>query len=155
MPMFSTLLRLGVNPKRLMQKRESRLADYTKVQAARSKSDVRNLDKSVAQGADDFVALHGQLVEELPAYIEGYSKVLDLALARFSIAQANFYDSVRHRLREYLMLWTAEEEAEYLKSSGKEVEIEILDGQRIVKGWHECWKPFMRQLESLTIINRK
>ena len=155
MPMFSTLLRLGVNPKRLVQKRESRLSDYSKVQSARSKSDIRNLDKSVLQGADDFVALHTQLLDELPAYVEGYSKILELALAHFAIAQARFYNSVRERLREYLMLWTAQEEADYLRKTGKEAEIEILDGKRIVKGWHECWKPFMQQMEALAINSRK
>lgn len=153
--MFSTLLRLGVNPKRLAQKREARLSDYTKLQSARSKSDVKALDKSVVQGAEDFVALHAQLLEELPAYIEGYSKILELALAQFANAQARFYDSVRNKLREYLLLWTAAEEAEYHRVGVRDLEIEVLDGQRIVKGWHECWKPFMQQIEALKISHRE
>ena len=155
MPMFSTLLRLGVNPKRLVQKREARLTDYTRFQSARSKSDVKALDKSVIQGAEDFVALHTQLLEELPAYIDGYSKILELALAQFANAQARFYDSVRNKLREYLLLWTAAEEAEYHRAGVRDLEIEVLDGQRIVKGWHECWKPFMQQIEALRISHRE
>lgn len=145
MPVFSTLLRLGVNPKALIRKRESRFSDYSKVQqSSRSKAELKALEKSVMSGSEDFVALHTQLLEELPAYIEGHAKILDIALAGFAQAQARFYDEVRERLRDYLTVWTAEQEAE-------DVTIEVLDGAKIVKGWHECWKPFMQQIEELGI----
>jgi hypothetical protein len=146
MPIFSTLLRLGVNPKTLITKRESRLSDYTKVQTSRSKSDLKSLDKSTISGAEDFVALHTQLLEELPAYIEGHGKILDLALGHFAASQARFYDSVRKRFKEYLMLWTATEEVEG-------VEVEVLGGQRIIDGWRENWSFFSERMEALAITH--
>lgn len=157
MPTFSTLLRIMGNPKALIQKRESRLPDYIKTQTARTKSDLKQLDKSTLSSAEDFVALHVQLLEELPAFIEGHGRILDLALLAFSKVQARFYDGVRGKLREYMLSWAANQAVVDAdgNGSGGEVQIESMDGRAVVKNWHQYWQPMLQQIEGLALIRSK
>lgn len=150
MPTFTTLLKLGVNPKALIQKRESRLSDYVKVQRCRN-NDLKSVDKPVLQGAEDFVALHTQLLEELPSYIANHGKILELALAKFAAVQAKFFDAVRTRMRDYLLLYTPSgTEGDYVKVG---MEIEVVNGQKIVEEWIERCRPTVERLEGLRTTN--
>lgn len=154
MPVFSTLLRLAVNPKALVNRMESRRHDYMRVQMASGKSDMKNLDNTVLAGADDYIAIHGQLLEELPSYIRGYTKILDAAVATFAGAQAKFHESVKSRLQVYVTTWAvgAGFSGDSGVSDSSAVEFQSMTGANIVKNWFKSWKSVNEQIEGLACV---
>jgi hypothetical protein len=100
MPHLAKLLESGNNPSKVMQRRNSKSADYTRYfSLVESK---RPVERIVQQSAKDFVALHTQLIEELPAFIEGFMRIFDLVVIGFSRAQARYHAAVRDGLTRYM-----------------------------------------------------
>lgn len=153
-PAFSTLLQLGINPRALIGRLQSKEVDYHKFQLAiRKKSDEKALDPQIRASAMEYIALHTQLLEELPSYLVGYGKILDLTLLHLCRAQSNFYQSVRARHRAFILAVSGEEppsdedgEFDVLKA-----DVEVMDGRAMVKNWHTAWKPFDEIMEGLAI----
>lgn len=157
MPVFSTLLRLAVNPKALIGRMQSRQQDYMRVQAARAKNELKTVDKAVVSGAEDYVALHAQLLEELPAYLEGYQRILDAALASFSGAQARFHESVKSRLQVFISTWSMDGgfAGDIGTPDSPSVDLQSMSGKSIVKNWFEEWRPINEAMETLRITQAR
>lgn len=137
MPIFSQLLDSTVNPRKVILKRESKFQDYTRyINAVKAK---RTPDRSLLLSARDFYALHTQLVEELPIFLEGYTKILDLALVAFADAQSRYFKGVRNRLGEYSQRWISRTRSPDPDS--------LNTGRGIIKAWHDAWQPYADAME--------
>lgn len=147
MPLFSRLMRMAVNPRAVISRLDAKRNDYIRVSSATSKSDYKSLDRAAMQNAEEFMAIHTQLLEELPRFIDGYTKILDLAVAAFANAQTRFHSETKTRLREFMEHWDGEDIAASRN--------ELLDGRSVVKRWHDLCKPSMDALDSLEIVHRE
>ncbi len=136
---------MAVNPRVVISRLDSKRSDYIRVSSATSKSDHKSLDRAAMQNAEEFMAIHTQLREELPRFIEGYTKILDLALGAFADAQAGFYAGTKDRLRKFMEHWRL--------TDGMANQID--DGRSVVKRWHDIWKSSMDALDALEIVHRE
>lgn len=122
MPVFSRMLDSFSNPRKVIHKRNAKEADYHRFVQAKKRGDRQLLDS-----VRDFSALHAQLVEELPLFLDGYGRMLDMALMAFARAQAKYYAATRRLLRSFEDQW---------------VEPVDTSARAIVKTWHDAWKPY-------------
>jgi hypothetical protein len=146
MPLFSRLLRMAVNPRLVVSRLDGKRADYLRVTTSRSKADLhKQMDRAVLLSAQEFFAIHSQLLEELPRFLAAYSKILDLALVAFADAQARFHAEARNRLSAFMADWRMSEERAGIAES--------VDGRSVVKRWHETVKPVMDALDVLECVH--
>jgi hypothetical protein len=169
MPIFSKLLETVVNPRKVIVKHQAKQTDYLRYsQLIKAK---RTPDRLTVLSALDFYALHSQLLDELPAFLEGYMRILDLALRAFAAAQARYYYSVKTRLDEFATRWIArprqsprlafairrasedgqgvgsEDMAEAEAFGGAGGPVDLTTGRGIVKAWHDAWAPYADAME--------
>ena len=144
MPVFGKLLDASGNPRKVVAKRDSKSSDYGRYVAFRNSGIATPIDKSILHNAGEFVALHTQLVDELPAFLEGYMRILDFAVVAFARAQAAYFASIRDKLAAFAVHYIHAPPRR--RSSGNmELEDEAVDqssGRAIIKAWHENWSPF-------------
>nr|XP_018259506.1 uncharacterized protein I303_07574 [Kwoniella dejecticola CBS 10117]OBR81664.1 hypothetical protein I303_07574 [Kwoniella dejecticola CBS 10117] len=136
MPIFAKLLESTSNPRKVIHKRDVKYLDYTRYHAL--KASKKTIERSLASSAAEFVALHTQLVDELPAFLEGCLRILDIALVGFAKAQAKYHVGIKERLAAY-------EEAWMVLPLSPKVERSPTDTSTprgIVKAWHESWAPY-------------
>ena len=148
MPIFGKLLDASVNPRKVVAKREARASDYARYISLRDAK--KPIDKLVLNNAKDFVALHTQLVEELPVFLEGYMRILDIAIVGFAKAQAAYHGSLRDRLALFLFQHIRAPHRRSSASNGLEVDEEPVDmstGKGIIKAWHDSWSPYADAME--------
>lgn len=105
------------------------------------------------QGALEFVALHEQLIEELPAVLEGCLRILDIAVVGFARAQANYFRTTRDRLRAFVERWIQSPlglgAGADLAAGGSNGENSgVMRGADMVKAWQECWEPFAQVMDN-------
>jgi hypothetical protein len=144
MPALSKLLLSGVNPRAVIVKRDSKSTDYTRYLSLREAR--RPIDKVLLQSASDFVAIHTQLVEELPGFLEGYMRILDLVTVAFAKAQARYYREVRDRLSRFARDWVLSPR----RKSGNVIDLDdtdLRDGRGIIQAWHDAWAPCENAME--------
>lgn len=105
------------------------------------------------QGALEFVALQEQLIEELPAVLEGCLRILDIAVVGFARAQANYFRTTRDRLRAFVEGWIQSPlglgAGADLAAGGSNGENSgVMRGADMVKAWQECWEPFAQVMDN-------
>jgi hypothetical protein len=152
MPIFSKLLESTVNPRKVIVKRESKSQDYvryTNLLKAR-----KSADRSLLVSARDFYALHCQLVEELPIFLERYTRILDLALRAFAEAQARYFEGVKTHLGEFTKRWIARPRRDTLGngSEATQGDVDMMTGRGIVKAWHDSWQPYAEAMDHFQCI---
>lgn len=156
MPALSKLLESGVNPRKVISKRDLKAPDYARYfSLAESK---KPIDRAILQSARDFVALHTQLVEELPLFLEGYMRIFDLAICAFSAAQAGYHAKVHERMGDYVR-----EHLDGVKRSPKVTQggpgLAVAGGSSsagtadlgsiagIVRYWSDAWTPYAEAVD--------
>lgn len=132
-----------------MTKRAHRLPDYQRyISSVAKRSSPALLDRAILQGAHDFTALHTQLVEELPIFLRGYMRILDLAMCEFAQTQAKYYGALRERLKVFASKWIADPgvatPGSVMSYRGP---VDLTTGRGIVKAWHDSWVPFAEAME--------
>jgi hypothetical protein len=152
MPIFSKLLLIAINPRAVIAKKDHKTPDYNRFTNLREQG--KNVDKQLSQAAHDFVALHTQLLEELPTFLEGYMQILDLALVAWAQAQARYHAAIRADLVEFANHWLPSVPSRNGMSPGGEIDLvgddvvgPPLDGRAVVKIWHESWLPYADALD--------
>ena len=147
MPVLAKLLETMINPRKVIQRRDARLSDYVRYLALRDGR--RTIDKLVRDPAEEFIALHTQLVVELPTFLEGVARILDIAIVAFAQSQAKFHLSVRLVLDGYKRRWIAVPR----KKSPGEINLDDLDADdsimsmEIVRTWREAWLPYAEAMD--------
>lgn len=167
MPIFSKLLDTVVNPRKVIAKHQAKASDYTRyIQHVKAK---KTPERAILLSALDFYALHSQLLDELPAFLEGYMRILDLGLTAFAAAQAKYYDAIGTRLNEFANRWIARPRhspqltfalrraSEDVQGAGSHdaegadgsteldslgASADLKTGRGIVKAWYESWTPY-------------
>ena len=152
MPALSRLLESGVNPRKVISKRDIKAPDYARYF---SQLDAKKpIDRTIIQSARDFVALHTQLVEELPLFLEGYMRIFDLAMCAFADSQAKYHSKVRDRIGLYIRdhldgldggSVTRRSPGVSLESRGSRspappTDLKSIAG--IVRNWSDAWAPY-------------
>lgn len=99
------------------------------------------------QGALEFVALHEQLIEELPTFLEGCLRLLDIAVVGFARAQAKYFRTTRDRLRAFAEGWIQSPLGASLATGGSSGESNVVAGADIVKAWQESWEPYAEAMD--------
>lgn len=146
MPVFAKLLDISANPHKVIAKRDSRAADYTRYSALR---DARKpIDKAVLQSAREFAALHSQLVDELPAFLEGFSRILDLAIRSFAQVQAKYYENISVAVEGFARRWVARPRQSPNLSVSNE---DLRTGNGIIQAFHHSWAPYAQAAEKFRI----
>lgn len=152
-PILSNLLNCITNPRKVLSKRSAKHPDYTRYHAFRVSK--RTPGRETVQGALEFVALHEQLIEELPAVLEGCLRILDIAVVGFARAQANYFRTTRDRLRVFAQGWIQSPLAlgagagAGLAAGGSNGEnSSVMGGADTVKAWQECWEPFAQVMDN-------
>ncbi|WVQ72720.1 hypothetical protein IAR50_002280 [Cryptococcus sp. DSM 104548] len=145
LPILSTLLKSMTNPSKVLTKRSSLHADYNRYHSHSSAPLTKKLvalEPHVIKNAQEFVALHEQLLEELPAFLEGCMRILDIAVVGFANAQARYFANIRARLREFCLVWVKSPIGVgiYEGVEGGRSMDERLIGDDLEKAWYECWK---------------
>lgn len=151
MPALSKLLESGVNPRKVISKRDTKAPDYARYfSLAEAK---KPIDRTILQSAKDFVALHTQLVEELPLFLEGYMRIFDLAMCTFANSQAMYHSKVRDRvggfIRDHLEdggTGKSPRVSLESRSPGPPADLKTIAG--IVRNWSDAWSPYADALEN-------
>lgn len=99
-PMTHRLYQLFDNPKAVMAKRDMRKLDYSRYRSVLAKTD-KAPERKVIESANGFVALHAQLLDELPQFIYGIQTLLDVCVQAFARIQAAHFLHVKRTLVAY------------------------------------------------------
>lgn len=152
MPALSKLLESGINPRKVMSKRDLKAPDYARYFSLVDAK--KPIDRTIVQSAKDFVALHTQLVEELPLFLEGYMRIFDLAMCTFAQSQAMYHSRVRDRvggfikdqLEEGVVRMSPRVTVVESRSPGPPGDLDSIAG--IVRNWSEAWSPYADAMDN-------
>ncbi|OCF36003.1 hypothetical protein I316_02498 [Kwoniella heveanensis BCC8398] len=131
-PIFGKILESTSNPKKVIAKRDSKYMDYSRFHALRASK--KAVDKNLVASAAEFVALHTQLVDELPGFLEGCLRILDIALVAFARAQARYHRGIKEKVAAYAVDWLTTQ-----------------TNESIVKAWHEHWAPYADAMDHFQV----
>ncbi|WVQ86210.1 hypothetical protein IAT38_008378 [Cryptococcus sp. DSM 104549] len=147
MPVFGKLIESTANPRKVIAKRDSKLLDYSRYHAIRASK--KHPDRPVIEGALEFIALHTQLVEELPALLEGMLRILDMGLVAFAKAQARFHSAVKDSIGDFARAWLPNMSPPSAGVNGARQGSadEALPGSEVLRAWHEAWAPYAAAME--------
>ncbi|WRT70949.1 uncharacterized protein IL334_007948 [Kwoniella shivajii] len=141
MPIFAKLLESTSNPRKVIAKRDSRFIDYGRYHTLRASK--KTIDKGVTQSAAEFVALHTQLVDELPAFLEGCLRILDIALVGFAKAQAKYHLGIKEQLAVFEEAWVQLP----LSPKVEKTPTDTATYRGIIKSWHDTWMPYAEAMD--------
>ncbi|TKY88798.1 hypothetical protein EX895_002429 [Sporisorium graminicola] len=97
-PAVHRITALFALPQSVIAKRDDREPDYTRYQTEISRGGSKAVDKKLAESAAAFVALHTQLMDELPQFNYGVQTLLDLCIESLSRTQASYHLRVHRAL---------------------------------------------------------
>lgn len=123
------------NPLAIIDRLNRKSADYARYQQARHAK--KSIDRLMVQEATDYVAIHTQLLEELPIFLEGYSKIFEIAVAALTMAQTRYFANMRDITRAFMTQFLSEPTESRLTETGEiqEVPIDISTARGIHKAW--------------------
>lgn len=123
------------NPLAIIDRLNRKSADYARYQAHRHAK--KSIDRLMIQEATDYVAIHTQLLEELPVFLEGYSKIFEVAVCALTMAQTRYYGNMRDITRAFTTQFLSEPTESRLTETGEiqEVPIDISTARGIHKAW--------------------
>lgn len=153
MPVFSSLLESFTNPRKVISRRNSKEGDYARFLALKERQRLSVGERPLLESVRDFTALHAQLVEELPLFLEGFSRILDFAMVALAKAQSRYHAQVRDRLHRFSVNWIAPPPPSPGRGSGNAPPVapDPATGRGIVKAWHDAWAPYSEAMDHLNI----
>ncbi|EST09433.1 Dbl homology (DH) domain protein [Kalmanozyma brasiliensis GHG001] len=85
-------------PQAVLAKRDDREPDYTRYRTEIARGGAKAVDKKLTESANAFVALHTQLMNELPQFNYGVQTLLDLCIESLARTQASYHLRVQQAL---------------------------------------------------------
>jgi hypothetical protein len=141
MMMLGKLLDAVKNPMMIIDKLNTKASDYGRYVAHRSAK--KSLaDRMVLQEAIDYVAIHTQLLEELPAFLEGYGRIVEIALAAFTMAQGRYFATFRDKVGEFNTQFLTKPTEEMADGNGIH---QVLIDLSSTRGIHRAWLNAFRE----------
>lgn len=124
------------------------VSDYNRIITSKAKgSDLDRFPQDVLAGAEIFVALHHQLLAELPLLLEGFAAVLNLVVRSLTDAHTRYYQGVRELLARF---W-----AEYPPVAPDPEGISISStGPAIIRVWEDVSATSIEMMEDLSITKK-
>ncbi|SJX64934.1 uncharacterized protein SRS1_15363 [Sporisorium reilianum f. sp. reilianum] len=97
-PAVHRITALFALPQSVIAKRDDREPDYTRYRAEITRGGSKSVDKRLTESATAFIALHMQLMNELPQFNYGVQTLLDLCIESLSRTQASYHLRVHRAL---------------------------------------------------------
>ncbi len=97
-PAVQRIAALFILPQSVIAKRNDREPDYTRYRAETARGGVKAADKKLTESATAFIALHTQLMNELPQFNYGIQTLLDLCVESLSRTQASYHLRIHRSL---------------------------------------------------------
>ncbi|KAJ9474645.1 DH domain-containing protein [Pseudozyma hubeiensis] len=97
-PALQRIAGLFPPPQSVIAKRDDREPDYTRYLAEAARGGSKAVDKRLTESANAFIALHMQLMNELPQFNYGIQTLLDLCIESLSRTQASYHLRVHRAL---------------------------------------------------------
>lgn len=97
-PAIQRIAALFILPQSVIAKRNDREPDYTRYRAEITRGGPKTADKKLTESATAFIALHTQLMNELPHFNYGVQTLLDLCIESLSRTQASYHLRVHRAL---------------------------------------------------------
>lgn len=97
MLMLGKLLDATKNPMTVIEKLNRKSSEYARYVAFKQAK--KTVDRLLLTEASDYVAIHTQLLEELPDFLDGHQKIFEMAMSAFIMTQARFYEGIRDRVQ--------------------------------------------------------
>ncbi|KAL7408969.1 hypothetical protein BDY24DRAFT_245187 [Mrakia frigida] len=152
-PNLVTLFNICKGPRTVILKRNAKNGDYNRVVISKNKGEWDRLSGELVEGAQIFVALHHQLLAELPALLDGFAAILDLIVTALAACHARFHREVGTKLQRF---W--EEFPPVVMDGelgrGEGGEVGRSDGVAIVRVWEEASRSPREMMESLAITRK-
>lgn len=151
MLMLGTLMDAVKNPKMIIDKLNKKSADYARYVAYASAK--KSVDRPLLLEASEYVAIHTQLLEELPAFLEGYNRILEIAVAAFVGAQVRYYGAMRDRIVKYTDKFLTVPTDEQVTDRGDicEVKLDVSTFRGIHKAWIDRFREPHMMMKNLEI----
>jgi hypothetical protein len=138
------------NPLAIIAKLDEKSDVYSRYVAHRQAK--KSIDKILLQEASEYVTVHSQLLEELPAFLEGFSRIYEMSLGAFITAQSKYFETLRDTLALFSAQYLTEPtEMTMIANSYKEVRMDVSTSRGIHKAWLERWREPNNVMKSLQI----
>ncbi|CDZ98763.1 Invasion-inducing protein TIAM1/CDC24 and related RhoGEF GTPases [Phaffia rhodozyma] len=147
-PAVSKLSKMCEGPRTIILKRNAKHEDYNKVTTAKARgSDIDKFPQDIVNGAEIFIALHQQLLIELPLLLEGFAAILHMVVRSLMECQARYYRGVHALLSCF---W-----AEYPPVTPDPEGVGIISGGlAIIQAWEEASARPSEMMEALNITKK-
>lgn len=149
-PSFIKLFNICKGPRKVILKRNANHEDYNRVIITKARGgDIEKLPQEVLEGAQVFVALHHQLLAELPPLLEGFATILDMVLKALAACHARFHRGVQDLLNGFWnefppVVMDVDSESAHVSS----------DGPAIIRVWEEASRVPTEMVEELAITRK-
>ncbi|CAO1631427.1 unnamed protein product [Parajaminaea phylloscopi] len=97
LPVLNKIRRICNGPRAIIRRRDEREADYARFCACIERGE-KGIDRTLAESANGFAALHMQLLDELPQFILGLEAMVGAVVAAFAQLQSGHYAQMKHLL---------------------------------------------------------
>ncbi|BEI87648.1 uncharacterized protein CcaverHIS019_0103660 [Cutaneotrichosporon cavernicola] len=138
------------NPLAIIAKLDEKSDVYSRYIAHRQAK--KSIDKLLLQEASEYVTVHSQLLEELPAFLEGFTRIYEMSLGAFITAQSKYYETLRDTLALFSAQYLTEPtEMAMVANTIKEVRMDVSTSRGIHRAWLERWREPNSVMKSLQI----
>lgn len=161
LPMTQKVEYMFAAPRLVMVKRAERETDYLRYRQNVDSTDgpsAKSLERKVLENASGFIALQGQLLDEIPLFMQGAQVLLDVGVQAFARLQAGHMEEVRNVT---LQFWVNEgEHSQEVDMMGMDGDDELDIGPTLrhihpVRTFWEDHRPYLEALQSLTLANSR
>ncbi|GAC96082.1 hypothetical protein PHSY_003661 [Pseudozyma hubeiensis SY62] len=111
-PALQRIAGLFPPPQSVIAKRDDREPDYTRYLAEAARGGSKAVDKKLTESANAFIALHMQLMNEMPQFNYGIQTLLDLCIESLSRTQASYHLRVHRALLAFWEVYGPEGNAD-------------------------------------------
>ena len=115
-PALQRIAALFVLPQSVIAKRNDREPEYTRYRSEITRGGPKPADKKLTESATAFIALHTQLMNELPQFNYGVQTLLDLCIESLSRTQASYYLRVHRALIDFWQSFGPESNSDIIQN---------------------------------------
>ncbi|PWN21892.1 hypothetical protein BCV69DRAFT_281800 [Microstroma glucosiphilum] len=167
LPALDKIRKMFAGPRAYMSKRDEREADYAKYKALiSSNKDIKPtaIDRKLIEAANGFVALHSQLLEELPYFVQGIEAALQPVIVSFARTQGLYHEQMLGLLQDCAttyhlkptlpsLSFAAHEDATAEEGDLSIPPLTALNSREITQHWWAAQAPIAEVLEELRICD--
>ncbi|KDN46985.1 hypothetical protein K437DRAFT_256005 [Tilletiaria anomala UBC 951] len=122
LPFTDTIMSMFAGPKKVVERHQQHETDYTRYQQVLSKNEKKTPDKRLVQNASEYIALHVQLLEELPQFLNGVKALVDWAVLMLANMQLDYYQKVHSEVQRFHIALKHAGTQEVVRADGFEID---------------------------------